>query len=289
MSQALRSRTPRSAATALFDVVLGACAVLVLGGGLVAISWVLWRAVGWLLASGQIAPAIEQGIARVSLTSLLSSTLVISVLALAIAAPLGILAATHLEECAPSARRRLLGALHVVAAWPALVFAAPVLWLAHHSLGVAPNGWVAGGALGLLISAPIAAVCAEALRAVPRQLRDQTIALGARPRAVTWRVLIPAARGGVAAAIVLGALRAAGESAFLALLVGGAARGPFPLAGPTDTLASFPIRAQPASLVAEGPAYGVVFACAGLLLLWTWLLAGLGRRASRRLLRPEAS
>jgi phosphate transport system permease protein len=87
-------------------------------------------------------------------------------------------------------------------------------WRTIHSVGVA------GVAVGLLIVPLIASVADDALRAVPRSLREGAHALGASKLNVTLRVVLPAAISGVIAGFVLGISRAIGETMVVLIAAG---------------------------------------------------------------------
>ncbi|GGD86566.1 phosphate ABC transporter permease PstA [Microbacterium murale] len=136
--------------------------------------------------------------------------------------PLGIAAAVHLEEFAD--RKRWFNKfveLNVqnLAAVPSIVYG--LLALAFLSmLGVANKNIVIGGALALtLLILPVIIIATrEALRAVPREIRDGSLALGATPWQTTWRQVLPASVPGIATGSILALSRALGEAAPLLVL-----------------------------------------------------------------------
>ncbi|WP_250646167.1 phosphate ABC transporter permease PstA [Microbacterium tenebrionis] len=136
--------------------------------------------------------------------------------------PLGIAAAVHLEEFAD--RKRWFNKfveLNVqnLAAVPSIVYG--LLALAFLSmLGVTNKNIVIGGAfaLTLLILPVIIIATREALRAVPREIRDGSLALGATQWQTTWRQVLPASVPGIATGSILALSRALGEAAPLLVL-----------------------------------------------------------------------
>lgn len=158
-------------------------------------------------------------------------TLMVVAFALSVAVPLGLAAAIYMAEYAPTKVRKALKPLLEVLEgiptvatglfaffWfrPFLEFAFP--WLPWQ--GVFSTG-VAGIAVGLIIVPLVASVADDAMRAVPRSLREAAYALGASKLRVTLMVVFPAAISGIIAAIVLAASRAVGET-MIVLLVAGA-------------------------------------------------------------------
>lgn len=141
-----------------------------------------------------------------------------------LAIPLGVAGAIYLEEF--SDRRRWLNRVVEVnisnlSAVPAIIYGMLALGVLA-LLGVGQKNIVIGGALALamLILPVILISTREALRAVPRELRDGSLAIGATPLQTTWRITLPAALPGVATGTILGLSRALGEAAPLLLLGG---------------------------------------------------------------------
>jgi phosphate transport system permease protein len=138
------------------------------------------------------------------------------------AVPLGIAAAVYLEEFADGRRwynRFIEVNLQNLAAVPAIVYG--LLAVAVMALmGIQRKGIVLGGAvaLALLILPVIIITTREALRAVPREIRDGSLALGATTWQTTWRQTLPSAVPGIATGTILGLSRAIGEAAPLVML-----------------------------------------------------------------------
>jgi phosphate transport system permease protein len=133
------------------------------------------------------------------------------------AVPLGIAAAIYLEEFADSRRwwNSLIEVnLQNLAAVPAIVYG--LLAVAAMALmGFDNTGIVLGGAvaLALLILPVIIITTREALRAVPQEIRQGSLALGATQWQTTWRQTLPSAIPGIATGTILGLSRAIGEAA----------------------------------------------------------------------------
>ena len=154
-------------------------------------------------------------------TAILGSAWVIGTTA-ALSIPLGVAAAIHLEEFADKKRwfNRLIELnLQNLAAVPSIVYG--LLALAFLSLlGVQNKNIVIGGALALsLLILPVIIIATrESLRAVPLEIRQGSLALGASPWQTVWRNTLPAAVPGIATGSILGLSRALGEAAPLLLL-----------------------------------------------------------------------
>jgi phosphate transport system permease protein len=138
------------------------------------------------------------------------------------AVPLGIAAAIYLEEFADPSKRwnRFVEVnLQNLAAVPAIVYG--LLAVALMALmGFQNAGIVLGGALALalLILPVIIITTREAVRAVPRDIRQGSLALGATVWQTTWRQTLPSAIPGIATGTILGLSRAIGEAAPLVIV-----------------------------------------------------------------------
>ena len=162
-----------------------------------------------------------------------------------LAVPLGIAAALYLEEFADTNKwyNRLIEVnLQNLAAVPSIIYgllAVAVMAL----LGFERKGIVLGGAiaLALLILPVIIITTRESVRAVPREIRDGSLALGATVWQTTWRQTLPSAIPGIATGTILGLSRAIGEAAPLLLLgIAGAVR--FDPTGFLDPVTALPIQ-----------------------------------------------
>ncbi len=141
----------------------------------------------------------------------------------ALAIPLGVAAAVYLEEFADPTRwyNRLIEInLQNLAAVPAIIYGMLTAGLAL-GLGLRRGVVLAGAiALALLILPVVIITSREALRAVPAEIRQASLALGATPLQTVWRQTLPSAIPGVATGTILALSRALGEAAPLLLLGG---------------------------------------------------------------------
>jgi phosphate transport system permease protein len=159
---------------------------------------------------------------------LICGTLLTTVVAIAFAVPVGLLAAIFLSEYASVRLRRWLKpALEVLAGVPtvvygyfALTFVTPFLQGALFPSLQIFNALSAGLVMGVMIIPTVASVSEDAIYAVPRSLREGAYALGATRREVATRIVIPAALSGIVASIILGISRAVGETMIVAIAAG---------------------------------------------------------------------
>ncbi|MFM7825737.1 MAG: phosphate ABC transporter permease subunit PstC [Candidatus Limnocylindrus sp.] len=159
---------------------------------------------------------------------LVVSTLMIALIALAIAVPIGILAAVWMSEFASMRARNIVKPiLEILAGIPTIVygfFAITVITPLLKATILPELGTFsalsAGIVVGILILPLIASLTEDALRAVPRGLREGSYAMGATRWETVRRVLLPAALSGIAAAVILAMSRAIGETMAVVLAAG---------------------------------------------------------------------
>jgi phosphate ABC transporter permease subunit PstA len=167
--------------------------------------------------TSQIAP--ERGGVRAAIIGSIWVIVATAVFAI----PLGIAAAIYLEEFADPERwyNRLVEVnLQNLAAVPAIVYGLLTAGFAL-TIGLRRGVVLAGGiALALLILPVIIITTREALRAVPAEIRQGSLALGATPLKTVWRQTLPSAVPGIATGTILALSRALGEAAPLLLLGG---------------------------------------------------------------------
>lgn len=178
---------------------------------------------GQLLADGWIT---RRG--RFNILVLIWHTTLVSVIALLVAAPLGLGAAIYLSEYAhPRFRRVIKPIIEILAGIPsvvigffALTFITPTI-LKTIIPGIATSNLLAAGiGVGILIIPLVASVSEDAMRAVPLALREASYGLGAKQWHTSLRVVVPAALSGIVAALILAFSRAIGETMVVALAAG---------------------------------------------------------------------
>lgn len=166
---------------------------------------------------------------RFAVLPLVTGTLVVTVIALLVAVPLGLGAALYLSEYASRRARKFLkptvellaGVPSVVYGFFALAFVTPELLQDLLAIDVGfTNALSAGLVLGVMVIPTIASLSEDALSAVPQSMRQGSFAMGANRMQTSLRVVLPAALSGVAAAVVLGMSRAIGETMIVALAAG---------------------------------------------------------------------
>lgn len=158
-------------------------------------------------------------------------TLVITVIALLLAIPVGLMSAIYLNEFAPKKFRSvakpfleiLAGVPTVVYGFFAILVVAPAIRSAGAALGidVSPNTALAGGGvMGIMLIPFISSFADDALSAVPQSLRDGALGLGATRAEMMTSVLFPAAIPGIVGGILLAVSRAIGETMIVVMAAG---------------------------------------------------------------------
>jgi phosphate transport system permease protein len=202
-------------------------------------------------------------------------TLSVTALAMALAVPFGLGAAIFLSEfCSPRVRETLKVVIELLSAIPSVVWGFVGLTvmskLIVRSTG-APVGVnvLNGGIILALMSVPvIVSIGEDALKAVPDSFREAGVALGATRWQLVYRVLLPAAKNGLLAAVLLGVGRAVGETMAVLMATGHAVHIPGSLLDSVRTLT-----ANIAAELGEAPSgsdhYRVLFLTGTLLFLIT--------------------
>ena len=153
--------------------------------------------------------------------------------AILLGVPVGFLTAVYLAKMAPKSVREIVGqAVSMLAGIPSVVYGLVgmmVLVPGIRKLFHVPDGaslLAAIVVLAIMILPSIIKMSVTALEAVPKEYEDASLALGATPEETWFRVSVPAAKSGIAAAVVLGVGRAIGEAMAVMMVAGNAANMP---------------------------------------------------------------
>lgn len=207
--------------------------------------------------------------------SFFTATLWVTLIATAVAVPIGVGCAAYLAEVAPSSVREtvkpiielLAGVPSVVMGLIGLLLLSPLVQSLFH-LNTGLCGLTAAIMLAMMSLPIIVSVSEDALRAVPKEFREASYALGATKWETIWHVCIPGALSGISAAIMLGVGRAIGETMTVLMVAGGALAVPL---SPTEPM--MPMTAAIASgignAVRGGLQYQALFAIGLILFLMT--------------------
>lgn len=220
---------------------------------------------------------------------LLSGTVVSSLVALAVAIPLGTIIALYLSEFAPFTVREiakpfleLLGGVPtVVYGYFALLYVTPAL---HALIPGLPgfNLLSAGLVMGIMIIPYVSSVSEDAMRSVPMSMREGSYAMGATRFQTAIRVVTPAAFSGIAAAYILGISRAVGETMILAVAAGMQPNLTWNPLEPAATITAFIVQVALGDLPHGSIGYQTIFAAGLTLMLITLLFNILGHVLKRK-------
>lgn len=162
---------------------------------------------------------------------LFAGTLMITIIAMCIALPTGLMSAIYLSEyAAPRTRNILKPVLELLAGIPTVVYGyfaiiaiAPLMRTFGEAIGLhvaAESALAAGIVMGVMIIPFISSLSDDMLTAVPRSMRDGSMALGATQSETIRRVLIPSALPGIMGAVLLAFSRAIGETMIVVMAAG---------------------------------------------------------------------
>ena len=180
---------------------------------------------------------------RYGVLALIAGTVSVTALAMALAVPFGIGAAIFISEfCGPRAKESLKVTIELLAAIPSVVWGfvgltvmnPVIIKLFHTPIGL---NVLNGGLILALMSVPIiVSIGEDALKAVPDSYREAALALGVTRWQLIYRVLLPAAKNGLLAAVLLGVGRAVGETMAVLMATGHAVKIPTSLMDSVRTL-----------------------------------------------------
>lgn len=227
--------------------------------------------------------------ARYGILPLVSGTLTVTGVALLVAIPLGTVIAIYLSEFAPAKLREtvkplleLLGAVPtVVYGYFALLTVTPLLQTIWPELP-GFNMLSAGLVIGIMIVPYVASVSEDAMRAVPRYMREGSYAMGATKLQTALRVVVPGAFSGLAAAYILGISRAVGETMVVAIAAGMMPNLTFNPAEPAATITAYIVQVSLGDLPHGSIGYQSIFAAGLVLMLLTLVFNVLGYFLTRR-------
>ncbi len=220
---------------------------------------------------------------------LIAGTLLVTVIAASFALPVGLISAVYLSEYAsPRVRAAIKPALEILAGIPTVVYGFFALTLITPMLQkITPafgsyNAMSAGLATGIMILPIVCSLSEDALRAVPRSLRDGAFALGGTRFDVSVKVVVPAALSGIVAAFLLAITRAIGETMIVALAAGGIAQITANPAEQVQTMTAYMVQIFLGDAPATGVEYKSSYAVAAMLFVITFALTMVGQWVLRR-------
>jgi phosphate transport system permease protein len=245
--------------------------------------------VGDFLLGTEWTPLFEP--ASFGVLPLVSGTMLVSLVAMLVATPLGLGAAIYLSEYArPRVRKTIKPILELLAGVPTIVFGyfaltffTPEVLRALLGFDVAIfNGLSAGIIIGFLVIPTVASISEDAMTAVPQSLREGAFGLGASKLQVSVRVVFPAALSGIVASTVLGFSRAVGETMVVVIAAGLQPQWGADLGKAMETMTAFIASTAKGDIATGSIAYKTVFAVGMTLFVITLVMNLLSIRFVRK-------
>jgi len=220
---------------------------------------------------------------------LVSGTLLVTVIAAAVALPVGLFAAIFLSEYAPDKIRRILkpileilaGIPTVVYGYFALTFVTPQLQVIFPDLLVF-NALSAGLVMGLMIIPMVSSLSEDAMLSVPRSLREAAYALGATRFEVSLKIVVPAALSGIISAFILAISRAIGETMLVTIAAGATPRLTLNPLESVQTMTAYIVQLSLGEAAVGSLEYNTIFAVGLVLFAMTLIMNLLGFWVVRR-------
>jgi phosphate transport system permease protein len=293
-----RTRTKGTSGTPLqerlIEVVLLACGVLsifVTAGilGVLAVeTFAFFREVtlGQFLFDTQWTPLFVDR--HFGIWPLVAGTFLTSAIAISVALPFGLLAAIYLSEFAHDRTRKILKpALEILAGVPtivygyfALIFLTPLLQKMIPDLA-GFNSLSAGIIMGIMIIPMISSLTEDALYAVPNGYREGAYALGATRLATIFKVILPSAFSGIAAAVILAISRAIGETMIVAIAAGQQPRLTLDPRVPIETMTAYIVQISMGDTPTGTIEYRSIYVVGASLFLVTFVVNLVSQRLAR--------
>jgi phosphate transport system permease protein len=206
-------------------------------------------------------------------------------IALLVAIPLGTITAVFLSEYAsPKVREILKPILELLAAVPtvvygyfALLFVTPFLQKIFPELS-SFNALSPGLVMGVMIIPYVSSLSEDAMRAVPVNLREGSLALGASNFQTSFHVILPSAFSGIASAYVLGISRALGETMVVAIAAGLQPKITINPFDSVQTLTAFIVQVSQGDLPHGSVGFKTIYVAGSVLLIFTLVFNLIGQR-----------
>lgn len=220
---------------------------------------------------------------------LINGTIITSLIAMLVAAPIGLMSAMFLSEFASSRTRKILKpVIEILAGIPTIVygffaysFVTPLLTTIIPGLG-AKNALSPGIVMGIMIIPMVTSMSEDAMNAVPNAIREGSLALGSTRLETTVHVVVPAALSGIIASIVLGISRAVGETMIVAIASGSSKNFTFDITQSMQTMTGYIVEFTSGDAGSGTVGYYSLYMVGLMLFVFTLALNLLARRISKK-------
>ena len=213
---------------------------------------------------------------------LLAGTLLTTVIAIAVALPIGLTIAVYLNEYAPAKLKQTVKPLlEVLATIPTVVYGFFALTVVTPFLqqiipGLAGfNALSAGMVMGIMIIPMISSLSEDAISAVPRSLREAAYGMGSTRLQTAFKVMVPAASSGIIVSVILAISRAVGETMIVAIAAGQQPRLTLDPTVPIETLTTYIVQVSLGDVPHGSLEYRTIFAAGIVLFIFTFALNNL--------------
>ena len=210
---------------------------------------------------------------------LLAGTLLTTTIAIVLAVPLGLTIAIYLNEYAsPRFTSIVKPVLEILAAIPTVVYGFFALQLVTPFLQTfipglrGFNALAPGLVMGIMIIPYITSLSEDALRAVPKSLREASYGMGATKLQTAVRVMIPAASSGILVSIILAISRALGETMIVAIAAGQEPNLTFNPLESVETITTYIVQVSMGDVPQDSLEYRTIFAAGMTLFVFTFIL-----------------
>ncbi|MBL0341700.1 MAG: phosphate ABC transporter permease subunit PstC [Bacteroidetes bacterium] len=214
--------------------------------------------------------------------SLLSGTLLTSFIAIMVALPTGLTIALYLNEYSSRRFKNIIKPiLEILASVPTVVYGFFALTVVTPFLQtIFPdmsgfNSLSAGFVMGIMIIPYVSSLSDDAIAAVPRYIREGSLALGANRFQTAFRVIIPSASSGIIVSAILAISRAIGETMIVAIAAGQQPRLTFNPMVPVETITTYIVKVSLGDVSHNSLEYQTIFAAGITLFVFTFLLNNL--------------
>ncbi|MDY0394428.1 phosphate ABC transporter permease subunit PstC [Virgibacillus halophilus] len=219
---------------------------------------------------------------------LINATLISTFIAMIVAVPIGMMTAIYLSEFAsPGIRRIVKPILEVLAGIPTIVygffaitFVTPLLKYIIPGLETT-NILSPGIVMGIMIVPMIASMSEDAMGAVPLDMREGALALGATKLEACLKVVVPAALSGIIASFVLGISRAIGETMIVTIASGSSKQFTFDITQSMQTMTAYIVEVTGGDASAGSTIYYSLYAVAMTLFAFTFIMNLIARKITK--------
>ncbi len=216
---------------------------------------------------------------RFGILPLLSGTFLTSFIAIAVALPMGLIIAIFLSEYAPRKLREYVKpSLELLAAVPTVVYGFFALMIVTPFLqkifpGMSGfNSLSSGIVMGIMILPIVSSLSEDALRSVPKALREASFGTGATRFQTSMKVVVPAASSGIVVSVILAISRAVGETMIVAIAAGQQPRLTLNPLVPVETLTTYIVQVSLGDVPQDSLEYRTIFAAGITLFVFTFAL-----------------